>query len=208
MPAKGQSLKDLCKGHADKTCGHFGPRPNTRAPYERIFQSARRHGPAFLKQRLSELGIELKCYGCGLGPEWEDNPLVLQIDHINGDHNDNQLENLRFLCPNCHAQTPTWNRKKKFRNFEPPVSEHNILAELNKNIASQSNFLVELGKQTGEFIGFMRAQDKLNESFGNDIPHLRVSVGKLEGKFKIIIWALGVIIVFIGASGALNVFLS
>lgn len=48
---------------------------------------------------------------CGLGPEWQGKPLTLQLDHINGDHQDDRLENLRFLCPNCHTQTPTWGHR-------------------------------------------------------------------------------------------------
>lgn len=39
---------------------------------------------------------------------WNGKKLSLQLDHINGDHSDNRLENLRFLCPNCHTQTETY----------------------------------------------------------------------------------------------------
>ena len=39
---------------------------------------------------------------------WNDKKLSLQLDHINGDNSDNRLENLRFLCPNCHTQTETY----------------------------------------------------------------------------------------------------
>jgi hypothetical protein len=45
--------------------------------------------------------------------------LVLQLDHINGEKTDNRLENLRFLCPNCHSQTETYagNRFVKKHNY-------------------------------------------------------------------------------------------
>jgi RNA polymerase subunit RPABC4/transcription elongation factor Spt4 len=43
-----------------------------------------------------------------LEPEWNGKVLTLQVDHINGVNDDHRLENLRFLCPNCHSQTPTY----------------------------------------------------------------------------------------------------
>lgn len=47
------------------------------------------------------------CSICGID-SWLNNNLVLEIDHINGVNNDNRIENLRFLCPNCHSQTDTF----------------------------------------------------------------------------------------------------
>lgn len=57
-----------------------------------------------LKSRLLELGLlENRCSRCGLGPEWQGEPLSLHLDHIDGCHTNNQLSNLRILCPNCHT---------------------------------------------------------------------------------------------------------
>lgn len=58
-----------------------------------------------VRRSLFELGRILQCEQCGIGPRWNGNPLVLQVDHINGLHHDYRPENLRFLCPNCHSQT-------------------------------------------------------------------------------------------------------
>ncbi len=53
-----------------------------------------------------------ECQACGLGPEWNGEPLVLQVDHIDGDRNNIELSNIRLLCPNCHSQTGTFARNK------------------------------------------------------------------------------------------------
>jgi hypothetical protein len=47
---------------------------------------------------------------------WMGNSIPLELDHINGDHEDNRLLNLRLLCPNCHAQTPTYRGKNIARS--------------------------------------------------------------------------------------------
>ena len=55
--------------------------------------------------------LEYKCSTCELS-EWLGKPISLQLDHINGVNNDNRIENLRLLCPNCHSQTDTYAGKK------------------------------------------------------------------------------------------------
>lgn len=68
---------------------------------------------ARLKKRLISQGIlEYKCAICGL-KEWQNKPISLQLDHINGNNNDHRIENLRLLCPNCHSQTITFAGKNK-----------------------------------------------------------------------------------------------
>lgn len=67
---------------------------------------------ARLKLRLVNEGVmEYKCAICGNTGEWLGNPLSLQLDHIDGNNRNHTKENLRFLCPNCHAQTETFGGK-------------------------------------------------------------------------------------------------
>jgi len=56
--------------------------------------------------------IPYKCGICGI-QEWNGKKLSLHLDHINGINNDHRLENLRFLCPNCHSQTHTYTGRNK-----------------------------------------------------------------------------------------------
>lgn len=61
-----------------------------------------------LKLKLFKQGIKkYQCENCLL-TEWQSKPIPLELDHINGTHTDNRLENLRILCPNCHALTETY----------------------------------------------------------------------------------------------------
>ena len=55
---------------------------------------------------------EYKCSICGQEPFWNNQELTLILDHINGINNDDRLENLRWVCPNCNIQLPTTNRRK------------------------------------------------------------------------------------------------
>jgi len=68
-----------------------------------------------LKIRLINEGyLESQCAICGIS-RWLDGEVPLQLDHKNGNKDDNSLRNLRLLCPNCHALTPEYRLKDEFK---------------------------------------------------------------------------------------------
>ncbi|MEU3897956.1 HNH endonuclease signature motif containing protein [Streptomyces sp. NPDC045251] len=73
---------------------------------------AGRTNRAQLHRALGEIGVPYSCETCGNTGAWLGQPITLQIDHVNGNWRDNRRENLRYLCPNCHALTETWCRRK------------------------------------------------------------------------------------------------
>jgi hypothetical protein len=73
-------------------------------------------GSSCIKNRiLKEKLIHYSCKECGL-IDWLGKPIVLHLDHINGNNRDHRIENLRFLCPNCHSNTDTYCGKKNKHN--------------------------------------------------------------------------------------------
>ena len=62
------------------------------------------------------------CSNCG-GEEWLGQAIPLELDHLDGDKNNNQFDNLRLICPNCHALTATYRGKNSRYAHIPPANE-------------------------------------------------------------------------------------
>ncbi len=94
---------------------HFDPHATMRAraaagrvPLEEILRTGRAYSRGALKRRLYAEGYkERRCEACGQGEVWRGRTMALILDHVNGMPQDNRLENLRILCPNCAATLDT-----------------------------------------------------------------------------------------------------
>lgn len=92
-----------------------------KLPIENFLVNGRTISGNLLKKKLFEEGLKNKCCEwCGL-TEWRGQDAPLELDHVNGEHDDNRFENLRILCANCHAQTLTASGKHKSRKTNCPV---------------------------------------------------------------------------------------
>ncbi|MGW7378571.1 HNH endonuclease signature motif containing protein [Streptomyces sp. NPDC054794] len=76
---------------------------------------ARRIPSDRLKWAMTVSGVPERCAVCGAEASWRGHPLPLEVDHIDGDWRDNRIENLRFLCPNCHSTTDNYRGRGKAR---------------------------------------------------------------------------------------------
>lgn len=83
---------------------------------------------AVLKKYLIEQHGE-KCFECTHKAIWNGKPLVLQLDHIDGDSDNNLPTNLRLLCPNCHTQTANFGSKGKGSRYKKISKRNQYLQE-------------------------------------------------------------------------------
>jgi hypothetical protein len=90
---------------ARRTRGIAAWREETRVTPERAFAAGSAVSRSALRCLCRTHLTPYACAGCGNAGAWQERPLTLQLDHANGDPDDHRLENLRWLCPNCHSQT-------------------------------------------------------------------------------------------------------
>ncbi|MEU0071423.1 HNH endonuclease signature motif containing protein [Streptomyces sp. NPDC006332] len=94
-----------------------GERRRPRTPegflVEQPVGGARRIPSDRLKWAMTARGVLERCALCGSEAVWRGRPLPLEVDHIDGNWRDNRIENLRFLCPNCHSTTDNYRGRGK-----------------------------------------------------------------------------------------------
>lgn len=85
-------------------------------------------GSPALKKYLVEKYGEV-CSECRQSSTWNGKPLVIQVDHIDGDSDNNLPSNLRLLCPNCHTQTENFGSKGKGSRYKKVTKRNKYLQE-------------------------------------------------------------------------------
>lgn len=125
-----------------------------------------------LKQKLFDNNLkEKKCENpkCGL-TEWLDKPISFHLHHINGIHNDNRLENLQILCPNCHSQTENYAGRNSGKMNNKAITKNKHKTEKRMTKSDWCNFrekmwlknhpskktLIELFEEEQSFVGIAK----------------------------------------------------
>ena len=111
--------------YCSNACQGLFTRLNTTKP--RIFEGLVKD-PKTLKNFLIQEVGEI-CTECGQEPIWNNKPLVLHLDHIDGNSDNNFPENLRLLCPNCHTQTDTYSSKGMGNRYKKDTKRNEYLRD-------------------------------------------------------------------------------
>ena len=111
-----ETLKERLKLYQIST-SHFNShyyKRQRKLNIEKIFSNNSTVSQQVLRSAIQHYNIfPYQCRCCGNTGVWQDKPLTLTLDHINGNNHDNRIENLRWLCPNCDRQQPTFGSKNK-----------------------------------------------------------------------------------------------
>jgi len=137
--------------NVDHLKGHRGwAKDKTLNDFDEIFCGNSRFSTGYVKKVIQrESIITYECSSCGIS-DWRDAPIVLEIDHINGNSRDHRLENLRYLCPNCHSQTPTWRGRNK-NSGNKKVSDERLVELLKHNNNRQALIKAGLAAKGGNY---------------------------------------------------------
>lgn len=137
-----RTLKKYIKDFGQST-NHFNPKAHlvtkpqiSKLKNEDIFCLNSKCGTETAKRRiLRDNLLPYVCDECGIIDSYNKKPITLQLEHKNGNNRDHRLENLEFLCPNCHSQTLTYGAKNResYKNKDSTVKRDSLIPFIDKN---------------------------------------------------------------------------
>lgn len=148
-PAK-ERYKNLDQEIKDKMSWNKGKNPGTIFKYG----YGGNHKAVLIKERGH------KCESCGL-EEWLDQPITLELEHIDGDNQNNVKNNLKLLCPNCHSFTDTWKGRNSVKKKEKIYVRDDELIESISNSKNIRQALLKVGL-TPKGANYERAYDLIH----------------------------------------------
>lgn len=173
--ASGKTLHDRCKKYNILLPSQNGQtRAGKTITLESLAEGSYRTTTVIKRFILRKNLIPYQCSECGQQNSWNNKELVLHLDHINGIGNDHRLENLRFLCPNCHSQTNTYSTNSRTKS---EISTLNYCSECKKPISKGGNMCVSCASIARQIV-----QRPEREAFKKMIRvETFVSIGKRYG---------------------------
>lgn len=136
-------LKRIASEHNIPVINQQSKENRAYSDFSNVFVENGMHGNSVINRIIKDYDIIPydKCWLCGLS-EWINGKLILEIDHINGISNDHRIENLRFLCPNCHSQTETFRSKNITTHRKVPDE---VLIDAIKSTENLHQALIKVG---------------------------------------------------------------
>lgn len=138
------------KGHCEgtNTTQHLAPwrawnKGKLLHDVEDVLSKGSKFSSDYIKKVILQKELKsYKCEKCGIS-DWCGSKIILELDHIDGVHDNNEIDNLRLLCPNCHSQTDTF-RGRNINKGTITVSDDDLLSAL-KSTPSVRQALIKVG---------------------------------------------------------------